>query len=1144
MNRKFWLRLSISVIGALALGALIWLAAPLIPLQGAHPLEEPLPRAALIAVIFALIGGAGLYRFNRRRKGAARIAQSLTADGFAAEDSDAPVLAERMKEALSVLRGRGGRANYLYDLPWYVLIGPPGSGKTTALINSGLEFPLAGGVKPGAVKGVGGTRYCDWWFTEDAVLIDTAGRYTTQDSDARADQKSWLAFLDLLKKNRPRQPINGVLVAISLEDILTLPADEVAAHAAAIRSRLVELHQRLKVDFPVYAVFTKADLLIGFMEFFGDLDEAGRRQVWGATFATMDKGKSMLAEAPFEFKALLDPLSRIAQNRLDEEKDPATRVLAFGFPAQMAALQGPVIGFLDAIFDPARYKIRAALRGFYFTSGTQQGTPIDQLLGALAKGFGAEAVGTPVYSGQGKSFFLTDLIKKVVIGEAGWVSTGRGNRIVKMAAFASLIIAAPLLIGAWWVSYARNVDRISQTVEAAQKYPAASRGVGEADVVSDRDLAKALPALHALRYLPGGYADSDAEQISGGLGLNQTARLRSAAASAYGVGLERMLRPRLVYRLEEQIEASANDPANLFDALKVYLMLGGLETVDRQLLVNWMQRDWSETLYPGPKNSEGRKELEQHLLAMLDLETGHGAFVQLNGPLVEKAQAALARETVADRALRIMAARARALLRADWSAAKVGGAGALLVFEPSIEAISVPYFLTRSGYEGFVKALPSVVEEMARDRWVLGAAGETVEISAQYDHLRENLVDAYAKSFIDAWREAIGKLKIRKLTVERPSYPLLTAASSVTSPFIRLLESIRDETQLSTSDGDAPTKSASVEGEAMAVVGADGKTPAQMIEAALAPYHKLVEGDPGQRPIDRTLSELNEIRVNLSRLATNAPSGEIAERIESGVGRLKTNAAALPPPFAGMMEQTASDILREVTLSAVARTVAKLREQVTFTCQEKIGGRYPFAKDAERDVELDDFVRMFGPKGLIDQFFGSYVVAFADTSGPQWKWRDGSPLAKEFAPSALADFKIAADIRAAFFGSDPSAPAFSYTVTPPPVSGVRLEIDATLITGSQGATAVQWPGSAENHRTLLTMRSNAARPPMLLQSGVWSVYRLLDTAKLNADGTQATFNLGGRDLAFRFVSTPANPAAGMRPLNIAQLRAFHCPGGS
>ena len=179
-----------------------------------------------------------------------------------------------MKDALATLKkAGGGKGDYLYDLPWYVLIGPPGAGKTTALVNSGLKFPLSRGATPAAVAGVGGTRYCDWWFTEDAVLIDTAGRYTTQDSDAKADKQSWFAFLDLLKKNRPRQPINGVMVAISLEDLMTLSPAEIAAHANAIRARLLELHDRLKVDFPVYALFTKADLVAGFMEFFGNLGE-------------------------------------------------------------------------------------------------------------------------------------------------------------------------------------------------------------------------------------------------------------------------------------------------------------------------------------------------------------------------------------------------------------------------------------------------------------------------------------------------------------------------------------------------------------------------------------------------------------------------------------------------------------------------------------------------------------------------------------------------------------------------------------------------------------------------------------------------------------------------------------------------------
>ena len=214
---------------------------------------------------------------------------------------------DKLATALALLRKAGrARAATLYEQPWYAIIGPPGAGKTTALLNAGLQFPLAAEMGQGAVAGVGGTRLCEWWFTDDAVLIDTAGRYTTQDSDAAVDRAGWETFLDLLRRTRPRQPLNGVIVAIALTDVAQAPAAERAAHARAIRPALEELEARLGMRMPVYVLFTKADLIAGFTEFFDDLTATQRAQVWGMTFA-LQRGRRAGPVAGFadEFRALV-----------------------------------------------------------------------------------------------------------------------------------------------------------------------------------------------------------------------------------------------------------------------------------------------------------------------------------------------------------------------------------------------------------------------------------------------------------------------------------------------------------------------------------------------------------------------------------------------------------------------------------------------------------------------------------------------------------------------------------------------------------------------------------------------------------------------------------------------------------------------
>ena len=1160
-------------VGLSSLAAVVYFAGPFIAFGSWHPLENAIVRNIIILLLVA--GAAGIAGFGllRRRKGAKQIADGIS--GAEQAVNDEPVLQERMKDALATLKtASGNKSGYLYDLPWYVIIGPPGAGKTTALVNSGLKFPLAGGATPAAVAGVGGTRYCDWWFTEEAVLIDTAGRYTTQDSDARSDKESWFSFLDLLKKSRPRQPINGVLVAISVEDILTMSRQDLAAHAEAIRMRLLELHQRLKVSFPVYALFTKTDLVAGFTEYFSYLNEAGRRQVWGATFQTADKNKNLVGDIPNEFDLLLERLSEETLDRLQDEPAPQHRVQLFGFAAQMARLKPQIHNFLNQIFEPTRYHVNASLRGFYFTSGTQQGTPIDQLIGSLARTFGAEEVAAGAYHGSGKSYFLTNLITKVIIGEADWVSTDRGAvrraLIIKTAVLSLIGLCAVGLSIAWLTSYKKNSDLIEQTVKLDGEYASAGAPLIKQTIIADHDLDKVLPLLHRLRNAPAGYATRDAQvPLSERYGLSQHPRLLSASDAAYHAALERMFRPRMLYRLEEQLAARIREPAFVYEALKVYLMLGGQHPPDQGLIKSWMQRDWADNLYPGATNAEGRRLLEDHLTAMFDLETEQPPLVELDGRLIQEAQNSLARLSVAQRAYELLKSEARAATTGDWLVARKGGPDVSVVFESaagqSLDNVRVPAFFTYNGFQQmFVAKLSGLSERMNRDRWVLGDAGQQTAIGQQYDALAGDLLNIYSSDFVTTWRTALGNLRLKKLLADKPKYDALRALSAPTSPLRQILESIRDETALTKerpkpANAAAPTDALSRPSPAL--FNTQDGSPGAGIEAQFRSFHSVLEGDSTRRPIDSVIANLNDIAQSLTLIVENPQmTAQATNSLQTQVAALRNNASRMPPPFSDMLRGAAAEFEGSVAASTAGQLLQSLRDQVTPVCQQTVTNRYPFVRGSNQEVPLGDFAKLFSPNGIMDRFFTQFLAPYADTSRPDWTWRKDSPVGRSLSPDTLKQFQNAAYIRDAFFQTGGSMPLVSLAIKPPRAAGpgvdIKTEIGGTVIAspGASGgasvfgaappppssatSSTVQWPGPSA--RTAISVSSETGPPSVLERTGPWSLFRMLEAGSLSAKGetASATFIVAGNELNYQ-IST----GSVRNPLNLTTLREFRCPSG-
>lgn len=401
----FWLVSGpVSLIGVAALCLLVWYAGPLLALGSAQPLAPVWVRTVVIAVILLACAIYWLCRLWQ----ALRNNNDLLA-GFLNFGKDAPIEDEAREELKTVaatvnraiaqlkgLRARGGALRrvfegkrYLYELPWYMIVGSPGAGKTTALLNSGLQFPLArrmGQASRSMVLQSGGsTMNCDWWFTNEAVMIDTAGRYTTQDSAAAKDAAEWRGFLGLLRKHRTRAPINGAIVSLNAADLLTMTDAQRTGHAALVRERLAELREELGIRFPVYVVVTKMDMLRGFGEYFLSLTSEGRTQTWGFTlpFQGMKAARpadlaahrdALRTQVGVELNLLKDRLADGLRARLSEEFDVDRRRKLFALPQELAGLAVPLVQVLDEVFLDSRFdgtQAHNTLRGVYFTSGAQ-----------------------------------------------------------------------------------------------------------------------------------------------------------------------------------------------------------------------------------------------------------------------------------------------------------------------------------------------------------------------------------------------------------------------------------------------------------------------------------------------------------------------------------------------------------------------------------------------------------------------------------------------------------------------------------------------------------------------------------------------------------------------------------------------------
>ena len=1145
----------LAFIGLLLLSLIIWIGGPYVAFAEAKPFESNTGRLIAILVLVAIVALKLIIGQLRAKQASQRLAAGAVKQEDRAKDNgDAQQLRKRFEEATEALKKskKGGRN--LYELPWYIIIGPPGSGKTTVLENSGLNFPLAKTFGKKALRGVGGTRNCDWWFTDEAILLDTAGRYTTQDSSRDADAAGWNSFLELLRKHRRRQPINGVLLAISAADLLTLSEKDRELHITAIRERLDELNRQLKIRPPVYVLITKCDLIAGFAEFFDEIGQEGRAQVWGTTFPIEATESGRSADGfDGEFDKLLARIQSRVIPRLEQERDPRRRVALLAFPQQFASLK-PMLGdVLRRVFSSTGFDARVMLRGVYFTSGTQEGTPIDRLLGALARSFGFAAAVTAAPAGAGKAFFIERLLKQVIFRESGLAGVNRRLQLQKALAQSAAYIGCVVLLalGLIWllVSDRANSHYIADVAKSTE-------ALAGTQVPTGAGVEAFLPRLDALRaVMQSAEAHKGSVPLRMRAGLYQGRSLGNAARDAYTREINALLLPVLAHQFERRMVTLSGQPDRLYEYLKGYLMLGDSEHRNVDHLRFLSQYEWRQMF---PNDADVRDRLAQHFEELLG-DPDRFKSLAISTDIVAQARSALQTASLPV----LMYSRLKLNYLGDQKRAvrldlKLGPSADTVLYRKSGAKMSdpLPALYTRPVFnEVNTTGKLLLVKQFADDRWVFGDNGFDLK---NVPKLAAQVMQVYELDYIRFWDETLADVKIRPVSGQQQLSEGIGILSGPSSPLKGFIAIVADNTDLLKPDESVAAKAAGALDSLAAKAGSLTKifgddTPAVGQEKAgtktsvhFESIRKLVDGPPGGTQIDRGLSALAQVNQVLKTASGSVGAASTADpavlkAANDAQQNVELEARQMPPSIGAMLSDEGKQALGAVKGAASGELGRKYEEFVAKECRELIEGRFPFNRSSATDVPLDDFGHLFGDGGTFDKFFRDNLAQLVDTSRAPWSWKKGA-AEPSGAHGLLGQFQAVQHIREIFFKSG-TKPEIHFNVTPDSldaaVSRFSLEVDGQSLEYRHGplqSLPFSWPGGSAGHAAVTF---EAGGPPSIAAfDGPWAWFRSLDQAKVQQQSETrflVTFAQGGHSARVMI------EAASVRnPFARNELQSFRC----
>jgi len=1120
----------------------IWFLGPSIGLDYIYQIV--LIALLLITLPFVLLFAFLVRRRRRKREAAEAQAQAQAPSSQEPRAAAAPSrvydeLYRSAEEAVQWLRSTrlgGGKAKEaVYALPWFVVAGPPGSGKTSLVLSSGLDAHSLPSQRRAEFNIVRPTRHCEWRMTDAAVLLDTSGRYQN-DGPAREE---WLAFADTIKKYRLRRPLDSLVIVVDAAEILESSDSEIEQQSKTLRARLDEMMQRVKVRFPVYLLFTHVDRVEGFKEFFSSNPE-WRGEVWGATIP-LDKTPGAHALFDSEFDQLAESLSRRRLLRLAGLRPPGRNLRIFSFPDRFSKVRTKLGLFTSALFRPNPFSESPMLRGFYFTANVKSR---DAAVPRPAEGDGDERPAQAV----GDSFFTNRFFQEVLLSDkdlaASFQNAVKRPSIWRNLLFAFGAILLSLLTVGMVISYVGNRLLIAGALERGTRVDEIVRAdLGKDPLKKEAAAARVeVEAVDSLRDTLAQLDDYDRNRppfflrfgLYSGNGINPslrtiyfdsiTQRYFKPTVAALEQDLQTFVAgsvaPTVVPTSTQSPNGAPSSPEDVlgrnYDLLKAYLMLADPSRVEPTFLSNQLQEYWKKSS-PPDMEIVSQQQLDFFAKQASQPDAPH---IRVDDKLVSEVRRKLASYPPVNRFYKRMVTEINAKttpVNLD-SILEGSGRGVLL------GTYTVPGSFTIEGYRNYIRAaIETAAQEISKDDWVMGSAATTAQTQSTDISKLEGM---YLVEYTDQWRRFVRGVSVRDFKTKEDAVESLKALSSTDSPMERVMLAIARNTKIS-----AKPESTGIWGWIKSWFSREsddqlgGNTE---VEKEFRPLFQFVSSaaKKDSSPMSQYRAELRRVLDPLEG-ATADQLAQTSKALLTGkddLGLLKANQAIsnLLEAFRQAAAEDVKALLKQPLDNLQAMLYGGGYEQIERGWREQIYPRaravesgFPFTDSGESSVT--DLARYLNPtNGQLTTFFNERLAtSFEDAQG-QWRLKETGAF--KFSEGFVNYLNNARRLREALFPNGGQQPEVSYDITlqAAPNTDIVLEIDGTRVEtrGTSPASAkFIWPArSGSSGAKITVVGGDGSVPAERTFPGAWGLFKAFQGggATKTADNQFAlTWNVGG-----------------------------------